>query len=95
MSRSFAGGSGQLVFFTGLILLFALRIFRTRGLDRRIYVPVHIASIIDSGASAGLVIWTFCRYIWRCQLGALPGILRPIRISGMTARATDTPLRNA
>jgi class 3 adenylate cyclase len=36
---------GLLVFYTGAILLLVLRILRTRGLDRRIYVPVHIASI--------------------------------------------------
>jgi class 3 adenylate cyclase len=40
---------GQLVFAAGLILLLALRILRTRGLDRRIYVPVHIASIVGMG----------------------------------------------
>jgi len=43
---------GILVFFAGLILLLALRIFRTRGLDRRVYVPVHIASIV--GMSMGV-----------------------------------------
>ena len=42
----FAVNSGDFVFSTGLILLLALRILRTRGLDRRIYVPVHIASIV-------------------------------------------------
>ena len=34
----------------------ALRILRTRGLDRRIYVPVHIASIFGMAASAGLAL---------------------------------------
>jgi class 3 adenylate cyclase len=43
---------GILVFAAGLILLLALRIFRTRGLDRRVYVPVHIASIV--GMSMGV-----------------------------------------
>jgi class 3 adenylate cyclase len=53
-----AGGWGQLVFSAGLILLLALRILRTRGLDRRIYVPVHIASIFGMAASAGLTVWS-------------------------------------
>jgi class 3 adenylate cyclase len=53
-----AGSWGQLVFSGGLILLLALRILRTRGLDRRIYVPVHIASIFGMAASAGLAAWS-------------------------------------
>jgi class 3 adenylate cyclase len=53
-----AGGWGQLVFSAGLILLLALRILRTRGLDRRIYVPIHIASIFGMAASAGLAAWS-------------------------------------
>jgi len=48
---------GQLVFSGGLILLLALRILRTRGLDRRIYLPVHIASIFGIAATAGLAAW--------------------------------------
>ena len=36
---------GEAVFAAGIVLLLTLRILRTRGLDRRIYVPVHIASI--------------------------------------------------
>ncbi len=51
---------GDAVFAGGLILLFTLRILRTRGLDRRIYVPVHIASIFGGAAVASL------------QYGALP-----------------------
>ena len=51
-----AGGWGQLGFSAGLILLLALRILRTRGLDRRIYVPVHLASIFGMAASAGLAV---------------------------------------
>ena len=43
---------GDLVLSAGLILLLALRILRTRGLDRRIYVPVHIASIFGMAAAA-------------------------------------------
>ena len=43
---------GVLFFSAGLILLLALRILRTRGLDRRIYLPVHIASIV--GMSMGV-----------------------------------------
>jgi hypothetical protein len=45
---------GQLVFNAGLILLLALRILRTRGLDRRIYIPIHIASIAGAVAAAHL-----------------------------------------
>ena len=51
-----AGHWGDFVFSTGLILLIALRIFRTRGLDRRIYVPVHIASIVGVLIFAGLAV---------------------------------------
>ena len=43
---------GDLGLSVGLILLLALRILRTRGLDRRIYVPVHIASIFGMAAAA-------------------------------------------
>jgi class 3 adenylate cyclase len=39
-------------------MLLALRILRTRGLDRRIYLPVHIASIFGMAATAGLAAWT-------------------------------------
>jgi class 3 adenylate cyclase len=53
-----AGGWGQLVFSAGVILLLALRTLRTRGLDRRIYVPIHIASIFGMAASAGLAAWS-------------------------------------
>ena len=52
----FAANSGELVFYTGLILLLALRILRTRGLDRRIYVPVHIASIVGALTVAALAV---------------------------------------
>jgi class 3 adenylate cyclase len=40
---------GQIVGAAGLVLLLTLRISRTRGLDRRVYVPVHIASIVGMG----------------------------------------------
>jgi hypothetical protein len=50
---------GQAVFAAGLILLLALRILRTRGLDRRIYVAVHIASIFGRAAIASLAVWSF------------------------------------
>ena len=52
----FAGYSGEFIFYTGLILLLALRILRTRGLDRRIYVPVHIASIVGALTAAALAV---------------------------------------
>jgi class 3 adenylate cyclase len=52
---------GNLVFAAGLVLLLALRILRTRGLDRRIYVPVHIASIILMGVGAYTVVDVFQR----------------------------------
>ena len=52
----FAVNSGDFVFSIGLILLLALRILRTRGLDRRIYVPVHIASIVGELALAALAV---------------------------------------
>ena len=42
---------GQIVFAAGVVLLLTLRILRTRGLDRRVYVPVHIASIIGMGVA--------------------------------------------
>jgi class 3 adenylate cyclase len=50
---------GILVFAAGLILLLALRILRTRGLDRRIYVPVHIASIVGIGVGVYTLIGAF------------------------------------
>jgi class 3 adenylate cyclase len=50
---------GILVFSVGLILLLALRIFRTRGLDRRIYVPVHIASIVGMGVAVYTLVGAF------------------------------------
>jgi hypothetical protein len=40
---------GRMVGAAGLVLLLTLRILRTRGLDRRVYVPVHIASIVGMG----------------------------------------------
>ena len=36
-----------------------LRILRTRGLDRRIYVPVHIASIVGMGVSVYTLVGAF------------------------------------
>jgi class 3 adenylate cyclase len=50
---------GTLVFAAGLILLLALRISRTRGLDRRIYVPVHIASIVGMGMGVYTLVGAF------------------------------------
>ena len=50
---------GILVFAAGLILLLALRILRTRGLDRRIYVPVHIASIVGMGMGVYTLVGAF------------------------------------
>ena len=50
---------GDLVLSAGLILLLALRIVRTRGLDRRIYVPVQIASILGMAAAAYFSVWIF------------------------------------
>jgi class 3 adenylate cyclase len=50
---------GILVFSTGLILLLALRILRTRGLDRRIYVPVHIASLVGIGVGVYTLVGAF------------------------------------
>jgi class 3 adenylate cyclase len=55
-SAFLAGYSGEFIFYTGLILLLALRILRTRGLDRRIYVPVHIASIVGALTAAALAV---------------------------------------
>jgi hypothetical protein len=49
---------GEAVFAAGLILLLTLRILRTRGLDRRIYVPVHIASIFGGVTLASLAVWS-------------------------------------
>jgi class 3 adenylate cyclase len=50
---------GTLVFSAGLILLLALRILRTRGLDRRVYVPVHIASIVGMGVGVYTLVGAF------------------------------------
>jgi class 3 adenylate cyclase len=50
---------GQLAFAAGLILLLALRILRTRGLDRRIYVPVHIASLVGMGVAVYTLVGAF------------------------------------
>jgi class 3 adenylate cyclase len=50
---------GDLVLSAGLILLLVLRILRTRGLDRRIYVPVQVASIFGMVIAAYLSVWIF------------------------------------
>ena len=73
---------GQLVFFAGVVLLLALRILRTRGLDRRIYVPVHIASMVGMGVGVYALVEAFRRevagayglpqsYRWLCAAGAV------------------------
>jgi hypothetical protein len=49
---------GQLICGACLILLLTLRILRTRGLDRLIYVPVHIASIV----AMGLIVYAFVEF---------------------------------
>jgi class 3 adenylate cyclase len=54
----FAVNWGDLVLSAGVIVLLTLRILRTRGLDRRIYVPVHIASIFGMVVAAHLGVWT-------------------------------------
>jgi class 3 adenylate cyclase len=65
---------GDAVFAGGLILLLTLRILRTRGLDRRIYVPVHIASIFGGAAVASLAVWSLAIVYgdvsWRFYLGS-------------------------
>ena len=50
---------GDLVLSAGLTLLLVLRILRTRGLDRRIYVPVQVASIFGMVVAAHLSVWIF------------------------------------
>jgi class 3 adenylate cyclase len=50
---------GVLLFSAGLILLLALRILRTRGLDRPVYVPVHIASIVGMGVGVYTLVGAF------------------------------------
>jgi hypothetical protein len=55
----FAGTRGQMIFASGVIVLLALRIFRTYGLDRRVYVPVHIASIVGMGAGVYMLVDAF------------------------------------
>jgi class 3 adenylate cyclase len=50
---------GDLVLSAGLILLLVLRILRTRGLDRRIYVPVQVASIFGMVVAVHLSVWIF------------------------------------
>ncbi len=72
-----AGGWGQLGFSAGLILLLALRILRTRGLDRRIYVPVHIASIFGMAASAGLAVWSLAAKYGDVDWELYPGSYGP------------------
>lgn len=54
---------GQVVFAAGLLLLLTLRILRTRGLDRRIYVPVRIASIVG----IGILVYFLFDAIWGSQ----------------------------
>jgi class 3 adenylate cyclase len=49
---------GRIVGAAGLVLLLTLRILRTRGLDRRVYVPVHIASIVGMGVVVFLLVET-------------------------------------
>jgi hypothetical protein len=49
---------GQIVGAAGLVLLLTLRILRTRGFDRRVYVPVHIASIVGMGVVVFLLVET-------------------------------------
>ena len=73
---------GQAVFAAGLISLLTLRILRTRGLDRRIYVPVHIASIFGVAAFASLAGMESCSCISALSsvLETLPGILGRLRI---------------
>jgi hypothetical protein len=66
-----AGYWGQTFFAAGLILLLMLRILRTRGLDRRIYVPVHIASIVGMAATAGLGVWSLA-YLYGLALRPPP-----------------------
>ena len=65
---------GDAVFAGGLILLLTLRILRTRGLDRRIYVPVHIASIFGGVAVASLAVWSLAivygNVSWEFYLGS-------------------------
>ena len=70
---------GDLVLSAGLILLLALRIVRTRGLDRRIYVPVHIASIFGMAVAAYLsvliFVFEYSRVPWFLEL--YPGSYGP------------------
>jgi hypothetical protein len=52
-----------------------------RGLDRRIYVPVHLASIFGMAAFAGQAAWFLVVYTALSNLfGLLPGILGRLRI---------------
>jgi hypothetical protein len=71
---------GQAVLAAGLILLLALRILRTRGLDRRIYVPVHIASIFGGAAIASLAVWSFAAEFSNVSWALYPASWGRIRI---------------
>ena len=75
-SAFLAGYSGEFIFYTGLILLLALRILRTRGLDRRIYVPVHIASIVGALTAAALAVSNLAFWSSDPPFGPLPGTRR-------------------
>jgi class 3 adenylate cyclase len=70
-----AGYSGEFIFYTGLILLVVLRILRTRGLDRRIYVPVHIASIVGALTAAALAVSNLA--FWSTDAPRFGGSLYP------------------
>ena len=55
---------GHIVGAAGLVLLLTLRILRTRGLDRRVYVPVHIASIVGMVVGMGWVVFLLVETVW-------------------------------
>jgi class 3 adenylate cyclase len=87
---------GLAVFYVGFAVLLIMRIIRTRGLDRRVYVPVHLASasaalilVADAAAvTRGLALWgyggtsPYTRYVYIAAL-AIPILLI---ISGLQRR---------
>jgi class 3 adenylate cyclase len=61
---------GMAVFYLGGAGLLTARIIRTRGLDRRVYIPIHVASVSAAlvmvadalAASRGLALWGYAGY---------------------------------
>jgi class 3 adenylate cyclase len=61
------GSGGMVVFYLGFAGLLIARIIRTRGLDRRVYIPIHVASVSAAlvmiadalAVTRGLALWRY------------------------------------